>query len=58
MLKEYSTQIQPSLSSTGLQDTFTLLGKSKIEAEASRILIDLANQNTQHYLGIYFQSKP
>lgn len=49
MLQEYPTQIQPRSSSTRvttpeaieLQDS-----SNKVDAEASRILIDLANQDT------------
>ncbi|KAI9273238.1 hypothetical protein EDC94DRAFT_594294 [Helicostylum pulchrum] len=48
MLQEYPTQIQPRSSSTRKsQDAFELQDSSnKVDAEASRILIDLANQDT------------
>lgn len=48
MLQEYPTQIQPRSSSTRTsQDAFELQDSSnKVDAEASRILIDLANQDT------------
>ncbi|KAI7892305.1 uncharacterized protein EV154DRAFT_505510 [Mucor mucedo] len=55
MLQEYPTQIQPRSSSTRRsQDAFDLQDSSnKVDAEASRILIDLANQDTslQHLMG-------
>ena len=57
MLQEYPTQIQPRSSSTReTQDTVDLQDSSnKVDAEASRILIDLANQDTSlpHFIGLY-----
>lgn len=46
MLQEYPTQVQPRSSST--RDTQDQDGDSsnKLDAEAGRILIDLANQDT------------
>lgn len=51
MLQEYPTQIQPRSSSTRRsQDAFELQDSSnKVDAEASRILIDLANQDTSSF---------
>ncbi|KAI7901439.1 uncharacterized protein BX663DRAFT_514409 [Cokeromyces recurvatus] len=50
MLQEYPTQIQPKSSSTrGTQDSLQQesdTSTNKVDAEASRILIDLANQGT------------
>lgn len=48
MLQEYPTQIQPRSSSTReTQDVIELQDSTnKLDAEASRILIDLANQDT------------
>lgn len=56
MLQEYPTQIQPRSSSTReTQDVIELQDATNtLDAEASRILIDLANQDTsslQHMLG-------
>jgi hypothetical protein len=61
MLQEYPTQIQPRSSSTRqsqeivqFPDCNSTSQQNKVDAEASRILIDLANQDTsktmQHLL--------
>lgn len=52
MLQEYPTQIQPRPSSTReSKDALELEETSdKIEAEASRILIDLATQDTNEVI--------
>lgn len=48
MLQEYPTQIQPRSSSTRVTPDVVEMQDSsnKVDAEASRILIDLANQDT------------
>lgn len=60
MLQEYPTQIQPRSSSTRQSQDIVQFpdcnstSQNKVDAEASRILIDLANQGTsksiQHLL--------
>lgn len=46
MLQEYPTQVQPRSSSTRDTQEEDVDSSNKVDAEASRILIDLANQDT------------